>query len=198
MEKKGLKRKIVAGLAALVVLGTVIKLPMTAQTAYAEEVQIPTETNTSFAKAREMEFGISIAGTLSTSDSKRYYKFSLGQASKLDLGLERNDWQYAWIYITIYDASQTEIYSDRGYGSSFSLNSIYLTGGDYYMVLSEDRNETFSFIVNMDSMGESFTETQDSNNDRASDASAISLKKKYKGVLAQNDDIDYYTLPKQI
>ena len=54
------------------------------------------------------------------------------------------------------------------------------------------RSTTFSFIANMDSMGESFMETQDSNNDISSYASCISLKKKYKGILAQNDDIDYY------
>lgn len=60
------------------------------------------------------------------------------------------------------------------------------------MMVREARSETFSFVANIDSMGESFTETQDSNNDMASDASVINLKQKYKGVLAQNDDIDYY------
>lgn len=60
------------------------------------------------------------------------------------------------------------------------------------MALEGHADMTFSFLINMDSAGESFTETQDSNNDMASDASSVSLKKKYKGVLAQNDDIDYY------
>lgn len=55
-----------------------------------------------------------------------------------------------------------------------------------------NHNQSFSFVVNMDSMGESFIETQDANNDMSSDASDISLKKRYKGILAQNDDIDYY------
>lgn len=191
MSKKGLKGKIVAGLAALAVFVTSAGLPVTTQTVHAEDVGLPTETNTSFIKAREIEFGTSIAGTFSPSDSKRYYKFSLEQAGRLDLGLERTG-DHSML-IQIYDASQTEIYNYTGVWThpSFSLEA-YLTGGDYYVILSGDYNEMFSFVVNVNSMGESFTETQDSNNDMVSDASSISLKKKYKGVLAQNDDIDYF------
>ena len=158
---------------------------------YAEAPDLPAETNTTFAKARELEFGTSMAGTLSESDSSRYYKFSLNEASRLNFGLERNQWN-SNINILFYDTSQTEIYNVHNSSRSFSLEPIYLTGGDYYMVIREARTESFSFVVNMDSVGESFTETQDSNNDMPSDASVISLKKRYKGILAQNDDIDYY------
>lgn len=191
MKKQGLKRKIIAGLAALAVLGTSVGLPSMGQIVYAEAPDLPAETNTTFAKARELEFGTSMAGTLSESDSSRYYKFSLNEASRLNFGLERNQWN-SNINILFYDTSQTEIYNVHNSSGSFSLEPIYLTGGDYYMVIREARTESFSFVVNMDSVGESFTETQDSNNDMPSDASVISLKKRYKGILAQNDDIDYY------
>lgn len=192
MYKKRLKRKMVAGLAAITIFGISTELPLTIQTAYAEEIGLPTETNTTFSKAREIEFGTSMAGTLSANDSKRYYKFSLGQAGILNLGFERSNEKN--ISISIYDTSQTEIcsYTIAWNRASFSLDPIYLTGGNYYMMVSEAHNETFSFIANIDSAEESFTETQDSNNDMASNASSISLKQKYKGVLAQNDDIDYY------
>lgn len=191
MKKQGLKRKMIAGLAALAVLGTSVGLPSMGQIVYAEAPDLPAETNTTFAKARELEFGTSMAGTLSESDSSRYYKFSLNEASRLNFGLERNQWN-SNINILFYDTSQTEIYNVHNSSRSFSLEPIYLTGGDYYMVIREARTESFSFVVNMDSVGESFTETQDSNNDMPSDASVISLKKRYKGILAQNDDIDYY------
>lgn len=192
MGKKELKRKMAAGMLILSILGTFAGFPVTTQTVYAEEAGLPAETNTSFSKARELEFGVSMAGKLSPNDSRRYYKFSLSQASRLDLGFERND-HFDDVKIKIFDSTQTEIYSvSRNYDKSFSLDAIYLTGGDYYLLVEEALNVTFSFIVNMDSAGESFTETQDANNDMASDASSISLKKKYKGVLAQNDDIDYY------
>lgn len=191
MKKHGLKRTMAAGLAALAVFGTAAALPMTAQKVYAGEAELPTETNTTFSKAREIIFSTSMAGTLSKSDSLRYYKFSLGEASRLDLGFEKS-YDGHNMYIKIYDDSQTEIYSVRNGSKAFSLNAIYLTGGNYYMTVEEDRDLTFSFVANVDSMGESFTETQDSNNDMSSDASVISLKKNYKGVLAWNDDIDYY------
>lgn len=198
MKKKGLKRKMIAGLAALAVLGTSAELPFMEQTVYAETPELPSETNTTFAKARELEFGSSMAGTLSKSDNKRYYKFSLEEACKLQIGIEHNNTYFnSRIVVIICDVSQTEIYDwSGGYYTSFSLDPVYLTGGSYYMMIEYpgDAGDAtrFSFVVNADPMKESFTETQDANNDMASDASDISLKKKYKGVLAQNDDIDYY------
>ncbi len=190
--KKERKGKIVVGLAVLTALCISAKFPVPVQTVHAEEAQLPAETNTSFSKARDLEFGVSMAGRLSENDSRRYYKFSLGQASRLDIGFKRSQ-GFGNAKIKIFDATQTEIYSaSENYEESFSLDAIYLTGGDYYLLVDEERNITFSFIVNMDPAGESFTETQDSNNDMASGASVVSLKQKYKGVLAQNDDIDYY------
>lgn len=191
MRKKGLKKKMIAGMAALTVLGASVGFPVMEQTVYAETPEIPAETNTTFAKARELEFGSSMAGTLSASDNIRYYKFSLREASKLQVGGERSNYNGS-ILVKICDASQTEIYSWSDSRTSFSLDPVYLTGGSYYLMLEYFRDTTFSFVVNADSVGESFTETQDVNNDMASDASVISLKKKYKGVIAQNDDIDYY------
>ena len=191
MSKKGLKRKIIARLVALSVFSTSAGLPVATKTAYAEDVGLPTETNTTFSKAREFESGVTVAGTFSKSGGVRYYKFSLEQAGKFEIEMERSN-DDGFIYITIYDDSQTEIYSTSDGWYSFSRNNIYLTGGNYYMVVTFHTETSFSFVANMDSVGESFTETQDSNNDMASDASSISLKKKYKGVLAQNDDIDYF------
>lgn len=192
MDKKRLKRKIVTGMVILSMFGTSAGMPVTMHTVHAEETEFPSETNTSFAKAREIEPGVSVAGKFSESGGKRYYKFSLEQAGKIDLAFDVSASAYVGsMNIKIYDNSQTEIYSATKY-EAFSLNDIYLTGGNYYLVTGFPHSTAFSFVANMDSMGESFTETQDSNNDMASDASAISLKKKYKGVLAQNDDIDYY------
>ncbi len=190
MKKNSLKKKTAAWLAALAVLLTSAELPLTQQPVYAETA----ETNTTFATARDLEFGSSMAGTLTTSDSIRYYKFSLKEANQLQLGVERNRDGGGAVYIKFYDASQTEIYSARTYDASFSLSPLYFTGGDYYMTLTLDSSysETFSFKAEVDTLGESFAETQDVNNDQRENASVISLKKTYKGVLAINDDIDYY------
>lgn len=49
-----------------------------------------------------------------------------------------------------------------------------------------------SFLITSDTVGESFTESQDSDNNSQETANDIALNKKYKGVLCQNDDVDYY------
>lgn len=196
MIKKGFRKKVLAGmLAAVTVFGAALEFPVEPQTVYAEDVGLPEETNTSFATARDLVFGTSMAGTWSDNSNKRYYKFSLNEACVINFGMEKSyDTIHRRTDIEIYDTSQTKIYSADSFDHSFSLNPIYLTGGNYYMIVSGQTNGemTFSFITTMDTTGESFTETQDSNNDMASNASAISLQKKYKGVLAANDDIDYF------
>lgn len=194
MVRKEFRQKVLAGLlATLTAFGAMTGLPAAQQTVHAEETGLPTETNTSFATARELVFGTSMAGTLPQSSNKRYYRFALNEAGSINFGIEKSN-RYCDMEIKIYDASQTEVYSNKkGYGNSFSLDPIYLTGGSYYMMIGSTSGETsFSFVATMDTTGESFTETQDSNNDMASNASAISLQKKYKGVLAANDDIDYF------
>ena len=69
MKKNSLKKKTAAWLAVLAVLLTSAELPLTQQPVYAE----PAETNTTLATARDLEFGASMAGTLSTSDNIRYW-----------------------------------------------------------------------------------------------------------------------------
>lgn len=185
------QRTIAAGMAVFTILCSTVKFPMPVQTIYAQDTQIPTETNTSFAKARQIESGVSAAGSMPDGGGKNYFKFSLEQAGKMDLTVDKSE-HWGNIGIKIYDASQTEIYYVREGDDSFSINDIYLTGGDYYLSVEFPMATTFTFVANIDSMGESFTETQGSNNDMSSDASEISVKEKYKGVLALNDDIDYY------
>ncbi len=193
MIKKGFRKKALAAmLAAVTVFGAALEFPVAPQTVYAEDVGLPEETNTSFATARDLVFGTSMAGTLPDGGGRRYYKFSLDQAGKLDLRFERSKIS-GNIYFRFYDASQTEIYYLTGSYDAGSWTDLYLTGGTYYMAVQYYDDITFSFIATMDTTGESFPETQDSNNDMASNASAISLQKKYKGVLAANDDIDYFT-----
>ncbi len=195
MLKKGFRKKALAAmLAAVTVFGAALEFPVAPQTVYAEDVGLPEETNTSFATARDLVFGTSMAGTVLEGNNKRYYKFSLNEAGTINFGMEKSN-RHCDVDIKFFDASQTEIYSgSNSYGDSFSLDPIYLTGGNYYMMVNASYEGTrFSFIATMDTTGESFPETQDSNNDMASNASAISLQKKYKGVLAANDDIDYFT-----
>ena len=190
--KQGFKKRAVAGLlAAFTAFGTTMELPITRHTAYAQDAALPTQTNTSFATARPLVFGTSMAGSFPAGGGRRYYKFSLDEAGKLDFTLNKNNGVHT-CYLKFYDASQTEIYTLQTYERGASWNDLYLTGGSYYMAVQYSDDVSFSFVANMDVAGESFVETQDSNNDMASCAPGISLQKKYKGVLAANDDIDYF------
>lgn len=188
-----MKNRILAGMAAAAI---VVTAWLPASRVQAEESVLTTAVNTSFAAARDLPFGTSIAEEMSDSDTKRYYKFTLDEASELNLGATI-DAKTATVNISVYDASKTQVYFFQKWHSNwtndFSTGSIYLTGGAYYLGIEMDYSPcAISFIVNSDSLGESFVETQDSNNDMFSDASPILLKKKYKGVLANNDEIDYY------
>lgn len=53
-----------------------------------------------------------------------------------------------------------------------------------------ESGENVTFNVSKNNLKESFTETK--NNDMINTANAIDLKKKYKGVMAANDSIDYF------
>lgn len=184
MRTKGLRNRIVAGLMALVMI---ITTWIPTEQVKADDSNLPAATNTTFATARELQFNTSIAEELSSSDNVRYYKFSVSEASELILRGEKasDNWR-DWIYI--YDASKTSIYEFSFYGT-FS-QSIYLTGGEYYLKI--DSEDSLSFIASVNSLSESFTETQDVNNDVIDNASSIALKTKYKGALTQNDEVDYY------
>ena len=95
--------------------------------------------------------------------------------------------------IQIFDSTKTEVYKWEGYWANKEANTenVYLTGGTYYLCLTYEGND-ISFLVTADSVSETFKETQDDDDNTFSDANSIDLNKKYKGVLCQNDNIDYY------
>ena len=182
MKKKLLGKRIVTFVLALAVLFTTCVPPQEVKA----DTTLPTATNTTISKARALTFDSSIAENMSDSDNLRYYKFTLSGASELIVRGTRDYW-YGGSF-TVYDADQTALYSFT-LGSSFS-QSVYLTGGQYYLKLESANNVTFT--VSKNGLKESFTETQTKNNDIISKASVIELKKKYKGVLAVNDSLDYF------
>lgn len=191
--KNTLRNRILAGVMALAML---IATWMPAESVKAEESTVPAATNTTFATARDLQFNTSIAETVSDSDAKRFYKFSVNEASELNISVKK-DHPNSRFELLIHDAMKTQVY--RCYKTSldgkegFSTDSIYLTGGMYYLEIKVDGIYCpYSFVAAVDSMGESFVETQDNNNDMMHAASTIQLQAAYKGALTQNDDVDYY------
>ena len=149
-----------------------------------------TANNITFDTAEELPFNTTITEGLSNSDNIRYYKFSLDEASELNIIVTSSSGGNR--YFTIYDENRTPVYTDFSYSSTGTSGSFYLTGGNYYMKLQYCSKVSFS--VTKASLKESFTETQTANNDSFDDADVITLFTQYKGVLAQNDTEDYYKL----
>lgn len=179
---------------ALVLALTLTAFAPVPQAAAEETTEEPGATNITFDTARDLKFNTSIAEEKSNSDTKRYYKFSVSEASVLSLGISQGEGS---IYIDIYDRTRTSIFHTDTknwngvfYARDTSFNNIYLTGGDYYLYI--EGNASYSMIASIDSLAESFTETQDVNNNGVNTASAIAFGTNYKGVMAYNDDKDYY------
>lgn len=189
MKKQIITKKFLAVVLIFAMMATIL-VPMKQAAAETTSAEEPGATNITFDTARELTFNSSIAEETSRSDSKRYYKFSLSDASVLTVG--GNKTSNDNLTVTIYDKFRTPVYQySCGWNDRWAFSTtIYLTGGDYY--LGVDSVNTYSMLVSCDSLCESFVETQDTNNNSANTASDISVGSQYKGVLACNDDKDYY------
>ncbi len=185
MRTKETKKRILAALLALVMA---VSTWMPTEQVKADVV-LPDATNTTVDNARDIVFDSSISEAMSASDNIRWYKFNLDGASEVYLKGKATLFAAGALYI--YDADQTKVWTGGidSYTDAFSMKT-YLTGGQYYLKL--DTGDNFTFTVSKNNLKETFTETQTNNNDLVDNAYSIDLKKKYKGVLAANDSIDYF------
>lgn len=184
-KKQLLRNRLLTGLMALVVMFTTI-LP--AGQIKADDSQLPAATNISFDKARDLVYDTTISEEVSAGDNVRYYTFKLNSASEMIIRGTCAYWNSVYSHFYIYDETRTEVHS-FAVGDGFS-ESFYLTGGKYYIKYESAHN--VSFIATVNTLSESFKETQTKNNDMIDGASSIKVKKTYKGVLTRNDEIDYY------
>lgn len=184
MKMKNVKTRILACFISMLMLLTVW-LPATTVKA---EITLPAATNISFDKASSLDFDTNISEDVSEGDNVRYYKFNLKTSCELIVRGECEHYNKSNSKFVVYDETRTEVYR-FGVGNGFS-ESFYLTGGQYY--LKYESMHDVSFLVTKNTLSESFKETQTQNNDMISGASAITVRKSYKGVLTSNDEIDYY------
>lgn len=188
MKKGTMRKKIMAGAMALTMAAAMV----TTGLAPMENVLVHASTtkNNTFDTAKELVFNTSMVEELSQSDNVRYYKFTLDEASQLNIGVSASSGCDK--YFKIYDENRTEVYSYYEYSKDFTTGNIYLTGGSYYLKITANYPIDVTFNVTKDSLMESFKETQTANNDSIEDANTISLAKQYKGVLGENDTKDYF------
>lgn len=184
MKMKNVRNRVLVAFLAMVMMVTVC-MPATTVKA---EATLPAATNISFASARNLVFNTTVSEEMSESDAIRYYKFSVNSACEMIIRGTVAYWNDSSSLFSVYDESMTEVHNfnvANGFTESF-----YLTGGQYYLKYHSAYN--VSFMATANSLAESFKETQTKNNDLHGDASIIKVKKTYKGVLASNDEIDYF------
>ena len=156
--------------------------------------------------ATSYNMGSTTYGSITSSNSNDYYKFTLSSSGKISLNV--NAYIQCSAYY-IYDANYKEIWksTDRYWNNTTEImilnENIDLTSGTYYLLVTKGSAHWYSTIGNYNfkitftSANESFKETQGSINSSFNSANSIYLNTQYKGQIAYNDDKDYYkfTLP---
>lgn len=138
--------------------------------------------------------GTTYSSNISDTTNARFYKFTLNESGAVTLNLK------AYILFTdiyVYDSDGKEIVASQ-FNRANSVTQMFstienydLTKGTYYFCIS-GYNGTFNFSMKFKSAQESFGEINGGNNNLMPQANSISLKKKYKGQIAINDDRDFY------
>lgn len=150
----------------------------------------------SVATATSISTGVQYSGSITESNSKDVYKFTLNSSGKINISLK------AYIYRTdyyLYNENGETVWQStyrywNGTTEIMSMDeNIDLIKGTYYFAISKNNGTgNYNFKISFTSANESFSETLiDKNNDIAS-ADKISTGKTYKGQIAINDDKDLY------
>ncbi len=165
-----------------------------------EEVLLDSFAGSSMEAATSVNLGTTYNGSVSKAQKDNYYKFTLNASGRLTVNAFA---KVRTVHYFIYDASGKELYDkyhgwDETAGQSSVTKTFDLTKGTYYFVVSYSSGEgNYSFNLSLTSANESFTETGNGTNNTFESASPISLNTEYKGLIAENDDLDYYkfTIP---
>lgn len=150
--------------------------------------------NNTIPAANSISIGTAYKGQIAKNDNNDFYKFTINSSGKITL---TSIAMISDVYYRIYDSMGERLwsgwYSANSSGQS-SINEILdLTKGTYYLGVEKSYGTgNYSFKIMFTSAGESFTETDNGNNNTIAAASSISVGTTYKGQIAKNDDKDFY------
>ena len=147
--------------------------------------------------ATSYTMGNTVYGSITDSNTKDYYKFTLSTSGKITLNVTAYIYRS---YYNIYDSNLNQVWASgkKNWNSATEVmtlsEEIYLTSGTYYFMVEKYYTDTgnYNFKMNFASSGESFKETTGGTNNSFSSANSISLNTKYNGQIAVNDDKDFY------
>ncbi len=141
--------------------------------------------------------GMQYNAQLAVNDEKDFYKINLSNSGKINFNATFFNLQR--IYWRIYDQNGEELLEREPWWNDTTKNitvdeDIYLTSGTYYLAITRygDRYGKYSFSVPFTSSNETYLETSGGSNNGIETASELVLDKSYVGVLAVNDEKDFY------
>lgn len=150
----------------------------------------------SISSATSISIGSTYSGSISSSNTADFYKFTLSSSGSITL---TSTALIPWVDYRIYDSTGARLWSSWYAANSSGQSNINeefdLTKGTYYLGVeqySSSYTGSYSFKLVFTSAGESYTETGDGNNNTIATASSIATGTTYKGQIAKNDDKDFY------
>lgn len=140
--------------------------------------------------------GTTYNGQIAINDEKDFYKFDLSNSGKVHLNSTFQNMRYvSW---KLYDQDGSELVSKDSYWNDTTRNividtDLYLNSGTYYLVMSRYNSYgKYSFSLTFTSANETYSESAGGSNNGVETASQLTLSKNYNGMLALNDEQDFY------
>lgn len=185
-EVKSMKKLTSILLSAIIMLTSVAGLNLTA---YAGAYDTT-------ATARDYVLGTTTTGFFSDNDKTDFLKVDVPQSGKINFTTEGSEGFEIYIYPS-NDLSSNITYFYTDYNSNLGkayddTDSIYLVSGTYYFKVSGYSNNSYTISTTFTPANESFSESLDVNNDIIGNANPIALDTAYNGMLAKNDEVDFY------
>ena len=191
-EVKSMKKLTSILLSAIIMLTSVAGLNLTA---YAGAYDTT-------ATARDYVLGTTTTGFFSDNDETDFLKVDVPQSGKIDFTMENSKDGY---WIQIYSSKNLDdpvssnyisISYNSNLGKAYGTDFIYLNAGVYYFKVGAQnygQSSTYTLTTSFTPANESFAENLDVNNDIIGNANPIALDTTYNGMLAENDEVDFYT-----
>lgn len=146
--------------------------------------------NNSIATASKISLNKTYIGQIAVNDEEDYFQFTLSGPALLTLSmpvLTDGNIDYG-----IYGKNGEKICSSYLYQGG-DTRSYHLTKGTYYLRLSQRYQRMYKFKLTAKNVAETFPDVDGEGNNTLAKANKISLGKTYKGQIAENDDVDYFT-----
>lgn len=173
-------------LSAIIMLTSVVGLNLTA---YAGAYDTT-------ATAKDYALGTTTTGYFSDNDYIDFLKVDVPQSGRIDITAEGSSRGY---YVKVYPSNAINNLIDSDYipfnqnlGKSYEECFYYLVAGTYYFEVCGGYKGDYTITSRFTPANESFAESLDVNNDIIGNANPIALDTTYNGMLAENDEFDFY------